>query len=154
MTRTNRQWVLASRPAGEIEDDTFEWREGPAPEPGDGEVLVRNLMLSFDPTQRGWLNDTPSYIPPVQIGEVMRAGSVGQVIESNSDEFAVGDLVQGTFGWQDYAIAAPGAMPSSRLLIIRVSTGDGLTVLTRIPDDAHSRAAVRIMPMTACLLVM
>src|SRR3546814_11393383 len=64
-------------------------------------VLIRNLYLSFDPTQRGWMEDRESYLPPVQLGEVMRAGSVGQVVESRHPEFAAGDLVQTIGGWQD-----------------------------------------------------
>ncbi len=116
MTETNRQWVLASRPDAEIEADTFTMQEVDVPEPGDGEFLVRNLVLSFDPTQRAWLNDAPGYVPPVQIGEVMRAGSVGQVVRSNHDGFAEGDLVQGSFGWQDYAVTdGQGFIPATKL---------------------------------------
>ena len=67
----NRRWILASRPAGPLEPGTFRLDEGPIPEIGDGEFLVRNLWLSFDPAQRGWINDVPSYVPPVQLGEPM-----------------------------------------------------------------------------------
>ena len=83
----------------------------------EGEILVKNLYLSFDPTQRGWLNDVPSYIPPVQIGEVMRAGSVGKVIESKNQNFSEDDIVQGSFGWQEYAISGEGSgfMPPQKL---------------------------------------
>jgi len=65
---------------------------------------MKTLCLSFDPTQRGWVNDMESYMPPVALGEVMRAGSVGQVVDSNSDAFRIGDLVQGLGGWQDYLV--------------------------------------------------
>ena len=88
MSEVNRQWLLATRPQGMVSADNFEYRETAIPEPGDGEVLIRNLYLSFDPTQRGWLEDRESYLPPVQIGEVMRAGSVGQVVKSNTPDFA------------------------------------------------------------------
>jgi hypothetical protein len=74
---SNRQWTLAKRPHGMVGKDNFEYQEVPIPQPGDGQVLVRNLYLSFDPTQRGWMEDRESYLPPVGIGEVMRAGSVG-----------------------------------------------------------------------------
>ncbi|MGH0038344.1 MAG: NADP-dependent oxidoreductase [Myxococcota bacterium] len=104
----NRQWVLASRPVGMVSESDFEWRESPIPEPGEGEVLVRNLYLSFDPAMRGWMEDRPSYIPPVALGEPMRAGAVAQIVRSNHPDFAEGEIVQGTFGWQDYAVAAPG----------------------------------------------
>ena len=104
----NRQWLLAKRPHGMVDKGNFEYVEAPIPTPGDGEVLVRNLFLSFDPTQRGWMEDRESYLPPVQLGEPMRAGSIGQVAESNHPDFAVGDMVQTTGGWQDFVIVAPG----------------------------------------------
>ena len=103
----NRQWLLAKRPHGMVGRENFEYVETPVPSPGDGEVLVRNLYLSFDPTQRGWMQDGPGYIPPVQIGEPMRAGTVSQVVESKHPDYAVGDLVQTAGGWQDYAVESP-----------------------------------------------
>ncbi len=105
MSETNRQLVLRHRPRAAVQDSDFELIASPIPHPSDGEFVVRVLWLSFDPTQRGWLNDVPSYIPPVQIGEVMRAGAVGQVVASKHDGFSVGDIVQGTFGWQDYFVS-------------------------------------------------
>lgn len=104
----NRQWVLARRPHGMVTRDDFEYREVPIPQPEDGELLLRNLYLSFDPTQRGWMEDRESYLPPVQIGEVMRAGSIAQVVESRHPDFARGDLVQTTGGWQDLVVVTPG----------------------------------------------
>jgi NADPH-dependent curcumin reductase CurA len=102
-TRVNRQWRLATRPTGVIQDANFQWVESPAPSPGDGEILVRNLYLSLDPTQRGWLaRDT--YMPAIPIGDVVRSGGVGRVEESRDPAFAVGDLVQGLVGWQDYVV--------------------------------------------------
>jgi len=100
----NRQWVLAKRPTGMVSEDNFKFKEIEIPSPGEGEFLVKNLYLSFDPAQRGWMDDKKSYVPPVQIGEVMRAGSVAQVVDSNHSDFKAGDIVQGTFGWQDYAV--------------------------------------------------
>lgn len=107
----NRQWVLAHRPKGMVTRDNFEYRESPVPEPGDGEVLLRNLYLSFDPAQRGWMEDRESYLPPVQIGEVMRAGSVAQVAASRHPDYRVGELVQTTGGWQDFLVVKPGSGP-------------------------------------------
>ena len=104
----NRQWLLRGRPEGMITPDLFELTEAPVPELKDGEVLAKTMYLSFDPTQRGWMEDRESYMPPVAIGEPMRAGSIAQVVESNNDEFAKGDLVQTTGGWQDFAVVAPG----------------------------------------------
>jgi NADPH-dependent curcumin reductase CurA len=107
----NRQWLLAKRPVGLVGKDNFEYAENPIPEPAEGEVLVRNLWLSFDPTQRGWMEDRPSYLPPVKIGEPMRAGAVGQVMESRHPDFAQGDIVQTTGGWQDFVVAVPNQGP-------------------------------------------
>lgn len=112
---TNRQWILRSRPSGPVDEGCFEWREVPTESPGEGEVLVRNLMLSFDPTQRGWMTQD-TYVPKIPLGEVMRAGSVGQIVESHKQGFEAGDLVQGAFGWQDYAVTEGGGMmPMSKL---------------------------------------
>ena len=108
MNAVNRQWLLASRPVGMIDEGNFEYRETEVPRPDTGEMLIRNLYLSFDPAQRGWTLDRASYVPPVQIGEPMRAGAIGQVIESNHPDFSVGSIVQGTFGWQDYAVVGSG----------------------------------------------
>lgn len=106
----NRQWLLKTRPDREVGEEHFEFVESPIPTPKDGEVLVRNLYLSFEPAQRGWLNDVPSYVPPVKIGEPMRSAAVGRVIESKHPDYQEGDLVQGTFGWQDYVATDGGGM--------------------------------------------
>jgi NADPH-dependent curcumin reductase len=76
------------------------------PSPGPAEALVRNLYLSFDPSQRIWMTDMPGYMPPVAIGEVMRADGIGQVIESNDPKLPVGSLVHGLVGWQDYVVTS------------------------------------------------
>jgi NADPH-dependent curcumin reductase CurA len=68
--KTNRQWRLAVRPSGLIKEADFEWREEPVPTPGENEFLVRNIYLSLDPANRGWIREAKSYIPPVTIGEV------------------------------------------------------------------------------------
>ncbi len=107
----NRQWILTKRPFGMVGRDNFDYQETPIPTAGDGEVLVRNLYLSFDPTQRGWMEDRESYMPPVQIGEPMRAGTVGQVAASNHPDFATGELVQTLGGWQDFCVASPSTAP-------------------------------------------
>ena len=133
MVNINRQWVLKERPHGMVGRQNFEYREVPIPEPGAGEVLVRNLYLSFDPTQRGWMEDRPSYLPPVGLGEVMRAGSVGQVAESNHPEFAKGDLVQSTGGWQDYFVSAPGR---------------GLMGLNKLPAGVPPAMAMSVLGVT------
>ena len=103
----NRQWTLARRPQGMVQLEDFRLVEGPVPAPADGEVLVRNLLLSCDPTQRGWMA-ADTYLPAVRIGEVMRSIAGGVVVESRHPGFRPGQLVTGMFGWQDWAIARPG----------------------------------------------
>ena len=110
---TNRQLVLARRPQGEA-DAVFDLREAPIPELSDGQILVRTIYVSIDPTMRGWLIDRPSYVPPVQIGEVMRAGGCGEVVETRNDAFQPGDLVQGLTGWQEYAVMEEGPLAPPR----------------------------------------
>ena len=109
---TNGQWRLRSRPDGMVKESDFEFVEAPVESPGEGQLLVRNLYLAFEPAMRGWLNDVKSYVPPVGIGEVMRASTVGQVVESRHAGFRKGDIVSGMLGWQQYAIAdgEPGVM--------------------------------------------
>ncbi|MGH0033285.1 MAG: NADP-dependent oxidoreductase [Myxococcota bacterium] len=113
--RTNRQWRLAKRPSGMVGEQNFEFVSEPAPEIGDGEYLIRVLYVSFDPAMRGWMEDRPSYMPPVQIGEVMRAGAVGEVIESKNPDYPVGTKVQGMFGWQEYAVGGRGLSQGQRI---------------------------------------
>jgi hypothetical protein len=97
---------LARRPApGMVTPDCFEREDGPAAEPGPGEFRVRVHYVSLDPAMRGWVNDARSYVPPVQIGEVMRAYAVGIIDQSRHPGFGVGDVVQGLFGVQQYALS-------------------------------------------------
>jgi NADPH-dependent curcumin reductase CurA len=103
----NRQWRLASRPVGDIKESDFEYREEAIPHPEDGEILVRSIYLSLDPTNRIWMSDRPQYMPPVELGEVMRGLVVGVVEESKNPNFQPGDLVSGALGWQDYALISP-----------------------------------------------
>ena len=107
----NRQWLLSKRPDGMVTRENFDYAENPIPEPSEGEVLVQNLYLSFDPTQRGWMEDRESYLPPVGLGEPMRAGSIGKVAQSRHPDFDIGDIVQTTGGWQDFVVAAPNQGP-------------------------------------------
>ena len=104
---TNRTVRLAKRPTGLPAADTWAIADEAVPTAGEGEVLVKVTAISLDPAMRGWINEGRSYIPPVQIGEVMRAGAVGEVIVSNSQDFKPGDAVAGGFGVQAYAVAKP-----------------------------------------------
>ena len=106
---TNRQWILRRRPAGEIVPDDLELIETVTPELQDGEVLVRNIYLSLDPTHRIWMSDQDQYLPPVQIGEVMRGGAIGVVEQSRNAALPEGEIVNaGLGGWQDYAVVHEG----------------------------------------------
>lgn len=124
MTQTNRQWRLKTRPVGLIRQEDFDLVTETLPELQDGQLQVRTVYLSLDPAMRGWLIDRPSYVPPVQIGEVMRGLAVGVVEASRHPKFAEGDVVQGLIGWQERVI----------------SSGEGLTKLPQSP-----------LPMTANL---
>ena len=105
MPQMNRRIVLASRPQGQVSLDNFRLEEAPLAELRDGRFLVRNIYLSVDPYLRGRMNDAKSYATPVALGDVMGGGTVGEVVESKHDGFAVGDKVTGMFGWQDYAVS-------------------------------------------------
>ena len=114
MPDVNRRFLLGERPTGRIDERTFKLVEEAVPEIGDGEALVRTRWISLDPTNRAWIGETPTYLPPVAIGEVMRAGGVGEVVASNSPDYHVGQLVQGLTGWQDYLIAS-ASQPMTQL---------------------------------------
>jgi len=107
MRKSNRQWILKKRPTGEIGPGDLELVETPVPEPGEGEILIRNVYLSLDPTNRIWMSDQDQYLPPVQIGDVMRGGTLAVVQSSRSERFKGGELVNaGLSGWQDFAVVA------------------------------------------------
>jgi len=124
MSTMNRQILLAARPVGFPKDSDFKLVESPMPDPEEGQILVRSIYLSVDPYMRGRMNDVKSYAPPVQIGGVMGGGVVAKVVKSNNPQFKEGDIVEGTFGWQDYAVSSgqgvrkidPGLAPISTAL--------------------------------------
>ncbi|MER5970593.1 NADP-dependent oxidoreductase [Streptomyces sp. NPDC002055] len=124
MSRTQQQIRLAARPVGLPGSGDWEHAEAPVGEPGEGELLVRVIHISLDPAMRGWMNEGKSYIPPVGIGEVMRAAAVGRVMSSRHPKFAEGDYVSGAFGVQEYCVsdgrgvtkADPGLAPLPRYL--------------------------------------
>ncbi|MDR5657123.1 NADP-dependent oxidoreductase [Halodesulfurarchaeum sp. HSR-GB] len=104
MPDSNREWVFVQRPSGEPGMNSFELREGEVPETQPGELLVHVHYLSVDPYMRGRMRDTESYAEPWNIGEPMEGAVVGEVIESNSDAYDVGDLVTGMGTWADYSV--------------------------------------------------
>ncbi len=105
----SREIRLKSRPVGMPTDANFELATVTLPDPGPGEVQVRNSWMTVDPYMRGRMNDVKSYTPPFQIGEALQGGAVGEVIASNDPSFKAGDLVQSFFGWRE-AFNAPAAM--------------------------------------------
>ena len=130
MTDTNRQWLLKERPSGMVGPEHFEKVEGPVPTPNldAGEVLVKTLTLGFDPAMRGWIRDERSYLPPVALGEPMRASGVGQVIKSQNPDLPEGTLVQGLLNWQDYSIGDPAGLVPPRPLPEGISPNMALSV--------------------------
>ncbi|MFH8224585.1 NADP-dependent oxidoreductase [Streptomyces sp. NPDC018057] len=105
MSRTNPQYRLAARPVGLPAASDFRYTEEEAPRPGEGEFLVEVDFLSIDPAMRSWMNAGRSYVPPVALGEVMRAAGIGHVVESRHPDHPVGEVVSGTFGVQRYALS-------------------------------------------------
>jgi NADPH-dependent curcumin reductase len=103
--RTNRKIVLASRPEGAPQSSNFRLEESPAPEPRDGQVLLRTLWLSLDPYMRGRMSAARSYAKSVEVGEPMVGGTVNEVVASKHPDFKPGDIVLGYAGWQDYAVS-------------------------------------------------
>ena len=129
----NRQFLLRSRPQGELSNDDLELRELELPELGEGEVRVRTTWISIDPTIRIWMSDVPQYLPPIAIGEVVRAAGVGVVEASNHPDFAPGDAVGGFTGWQthvqgppepyNFMKLPPGVAPTQALAVFSMTSG-------------------------------
>lgn len=111
MSLTNRQWILRQRPKGLVQPTDLELVESPVPDLKDGEVLVRTVYLSLDPTNRTWMNDAEGYLPAVKLGDVMRGLTLGVVEDSRSDRFARGDVVTPiSGGWALYAVVPEGGL--------------------------------------------
>jgi NADPH-dependent curcumin reductase CurA len=110
MAPKNKQVLLASRPTGAPKPSDFRIVETDIDEPGEGQVLVRNLWLSLDPYMRGRMNDARSYAPKVELGAVMVGGTVGEVVASRAPGLAEGDVVVANLGWQEYGIASAASL--------------------------------------------
>ena len=111
----NRQYLIAARPDGLLKESDFEYHEAAIPEPGDGEVLVRVLMVAVEPALRGTMVEDVDNPANPQIGDVMGALAAGQVVRSNHPDIAVGELVQGLFGFADYFVTHPKAFLFSKI---------------------------------------
>lgn len=106
----NRQCVLAARPEGIAQAEHFAIVDSPEPDPGDGEILVRNRFLSVEPAMRGWIADAGNYASQVPLGSVMRALAAGEIVASRHPDFHPGEAVLGWFGWQELAAVEPDAI--------------------------------------------
>jgi NADPH-dependent curcumin reductase CurA len=124
--RVNCRWLLVARPQGHARETDFSLDREPIDSPSPGQVLVRIVYLSVDPTNRVWMNEADSYLPAIPLGNVMRGTAIGVVEESQNPRFDVGDLVTGLLGWQQYV----------------VSDGRGLSKLPRLPIPLPAYLAV------------
>jgi NADPH-dependent curcumin reductase CurA len=158
MAERNRRFLLRERPSGRIGPETFELVEEDVPEIGEGEALVRNEWISLDPTNRAWINETPTYLPPVAIGEVMRAAGLGRVVASKNPVYEEGQLVQGLLGWQEWAVASdkapllpvpevPGVSPSAYLGVLGMT---GLTAWVGLTDIGKPQEGETVVISAAC----
>jgi NADPH-dependent curcumin reductase CurA len=135
-----------------VTEADFSYHEEPVPKPANGEFLIRNLYVSFDPAMRAFLNDRPSYVPAQAVGEVMRAGAVGQVVQSLCPPFEAGDLVTGGFGWQDFAVASSQTAGVLKIVprfpltdYLSVLGGTGLTAYFGLLDVGRVKAGETIV---------
>lgn len=122
----NQQITLAARPVGYPKESDFNLVEQPIPVPGPGQMLIRTIYLSLDPYMRGMMDNRKSYARLIQIGELMVAGTVGKVIQSNHPGFVKGDIVQGSLGWQEYAISDGSGLRKIDPQVAPVSTALGV----------------------------
>jgi NADPH-dependent curcumin reductase CurA len=128
----NKRWILASRPRGAVSEANWSLEEASVPTLADGEALVQTLYIALDPAMRGWIEGRRGYMPPVGVGDVMRAASIGRVIESRSPLFHVGDRVEGMAGWQEYAVVTPGQLFGGN----------------KLPSDADARLRMSALGIT------
>ena len=129
--RQNQNILLAARPSGEIKPGDFEIIDIPMPVPNAGEVLIEMNYLAVEPAMRGWMEDKESYVPPVQIGEVMRGQGTGVVLQSNNPDFPEGTLVSGLVGWRRYLVSDGRSLP-----------------LRKLPDAVAPATALNVLGLT------
>lgn len=145
----NRQWLLARRPNGMVSVGDFRLHDAEVPAIGDGQVLIRNTFFPLEPAMRGWIADEPNYLPPVELGAVMRGFAYGEVTESNHPDYRRGDRVTSFSGWQEFAVDAGGAQKVDAALapelVLSVLGMTGLTAyigLTEIGDTQPGETVV------------
>lgn len=154
--RSNRQYFLASRPAGMPTTDNVQCRDVPLEEPGEGQVVIRNLYMSLDPAIRGWMDDAPNYIEPIALGDAVRSSVLGRVVASNHPDFAVGDVGMAMGAWEQYT-TLPGealnkldenlGIPLS--LFLGVLGPTGLTAYFGLLDVAQPREGETVLVSAA-----
>ena len=173
----NKKWILKERPRGLVKDSDFELVSEELPKINEGEILIENIYLSFDPTQRSWLNDIPGYLPPVQIGEVIRSGGIGRVLDSKNSDYKTDDLIFGLVGWQTHCLTKPNdeerfrvipdLLPMPTMLNVMGSTGitayyglvelgkpkPGETVLVSGAAGATGSVVVQIAKLKGCHVI-
>lgn len=156
MVATKKQWVLLRRPAGRPGPEDVAIREAPIAEPGDGEVLLENLYFSLDPAIRGWMADTPSYLPPIPIGDPVRSTILGRVIESRSDAFRPGDYAYGMGGWETHSTVneamlarVPDDNPFPLHYYINILGAVGLTPYFGVIEAGQARAGETLLMSAA-----
>ena len=138
---TTKRITLAQRPSGLPDDSTWATEEVDLPAPADGELLVKHDHISLDPAMRGWMNEGKSYVRPVAIGEVMRAGGIGIVEESKSPKFAAGDTVMGVMGVQRYWSGPADDRGAGRAALSARMRGFALIEVQPCPSSRSSSSA-------------
>ena len=151
----NRQILLRRRPTGLVQPGDTELVTSPAPEPAEGEALLRNTYVGIDAAVRTWLNDQPGYLPPVQLGEVIRAAGIGEVVASRCDAYAAGDVVTTLSGFQEYVIirddvfSTPIPGVSDQLAVMSVYGPTGATAYFGMNDIGRPKAGETVVVSAA-----
>ena len=148
--------LLAQRPEGLVREDDFTHDVGEVPEPGEGEVLIRTEYIGIDATVRTWLSKAEGYIPPVEIGEVVRSSGIGRVVASNSQKIAEGALVATLTGWQEYAVVGddpmlttPLAEGTDPLAALGVFGANGLTAYVGLTETGQVKEGETVVVSAA-----
>jgi NADPH-dependent curcumin reductase len=152
----NQRWLIAARPEGLVKESDFRWNETPLGETGEGQVLVRVVYISLDPTNRIWMNAADSYLPATKLGDVMRGGGIGVVEESKHPGFAAGDIVQGLLGWQKYSVSdgvglgkLPKGLPVPMTAFFGLLGHIGLTAYFGLLDICQPKTGETLVVSTA-----
>ena len=155
----NRRVLLRARPSGDFDPKVLELVSEPVPVPGPGQALVRNKYLSLDPTNRIWMSEADSYLPPVPLNDVMRGGGVGEVVASNTGKYKVGQVVGGMLNWQDYCLIGendpvqaqviPGWLPAPLTATLGVLGVTGMTAYFGLLDIGKPKAGETVFVSAA-----